>query len=94
MFIRVSTYRPGPESNGEPTRETVQRVLALAGCRGLYYLVNEDGKSLSLTLWEDKDALDASREPTDAIRSETTAEQHMDVLSVDEYEVLTEALKS
>ncbi|WP_415853253.1 hypothetical protein [Sinomonas sp. G460-2] len=93
MFIRVSTYRHGPVSNGQPSQETVNRVLALTGCRGLYYLINDGGKSISLTLWEDRQALDASREATDAIRVETTAEQHMDVLSVEEYEVLTQELK-
>lgn len=93
MFIRVSTYRPGSGSTGAPTEETVERVLALPGCHGLYYLLGEEGKSLSLTMWEDKAALDGSREATDSIRSETTAEQHMEVLAVEEYEVLTSALK-
>ena len=93
MFVRVSTYRPGSGGTGAPTEETVERVLALQGCRGLYYLLGEEGKSLSLTLWDDKGALDRSREATDAIRSETTAQQHMDVLAVEEYEVLTRALK-
>jgi hypothetical protein len=35
-------------------------------------------------MWEDKAALDGSREVTDSIRSETTAEQHMEVLAVEE----------
>ncbi|GAB2756280.1 hypothetical protein [Sinomonas soli] len=92
MFVRVSTYRPGSGSTGAPTEETVERVLVLPGCHGLYYLLGE-GKSLSLTMWEDKAALDGSREATNSIRSETTAEQHMEVLAVEEYEVLTNALK-
>lgn len=93
MFIRVSTYRPAPNSTGKPSDETVDRVLALPGCQGLYYLLGNDNKSLSLTLWEDKDSLDGSRETTDSIRDETTAEQHMEVLAVEEYEVLTQELK-
>jgi hypothetical protein len=93
MFMRVSTYRPEAGSTGQPSDETVQRVLALPGCRGLYYVFSEGGTSLSLTLWEDKEALDGSREAANAIRSETAAEQHMDILSVESYEVLTQELK-
>lgn len=93
MYIRVSTYRPSAGSTGAPTEETVQRVLELPGCRGLYYLHGEGGTSLSLSLWEDKAALDGNRDAIDAIRAETAAEQHMEVLGVDEYEVLTQSLK-
>ena len=93
MFMRVSTYRPETGSTGKPSDETVQRVLALPGCRGLYYLLSEGGTSLSLSLWEDQEALEGSRDATDALRAETAAEQHMDILNVEEYEVLTQELK-
>lgn len=93
MFMRVSTYRPEAGSTGQPSDETVQRVLALPGCRGLYYVVSEGGTSLSLSLWEDKEAMENSRDAADTIRAETAAEQHMDILAVEEYEVLTEALR-
>jgi hypothetical protein len=93
MFVRVSTYRPAPGSTGAPSDETVRKVLALPGCRGIYYLLGKDDKSLSLTLWEDKSSLDASSEAADSIRDKTTAQQHMDVLAVEEYEVLTRELK-
>jgi hypothetical protein len=92
MFARVSTYRPAPDSTGEPSEETVQQVLGLPGCRGIYYLLGKENTSLALTLWDDEDALASSRPAVDRIRAETTAEQHMEILGVDEFEVLTHQL--
>ena len=93
MFARVSTYRPGPDSTGAPSEDTVNRVLELPGCLGIYYLLGKDGKSLSITLWEDEKALAGSQQATSKIRSETTAEQHMEILGVEEFEVLTRQLR-
>lgn len=93
MFARVSTYRPAPGSSGKPSGETVQQVLGLPGCRGIYYLLGKEDTSLALTLWDDEDALDASRPVVDRIRAESTAEQHMEILGVDEFEVLTHQLR-
>lgn len=93
MFARVSTYQPGPDSSGAPTDDTVARVLQLPGCLGIYYLLAKDNKSLSITLWEDEAALAGSEEAATKIRSETSAEQHMQILGVEEFEVLTHQLK-
>lgn len=93
MFARVSTYRPAPDSTGKPSEETVQQVLGLPGCRGIYYLLGKEGTSLALTLWDDEDSLAASRPVVDRIRAQTTAEQHMEILGVDEFEVLTHQLR-
>jgi hypothetical protein len=60
---------------------------------GIYYLLGKDGKSLSITLWEDEAALAGSQQATGKIRSETSAEQHMQILSVEEFEVLTRQLR-
>jgi heme-degrading monooxygenase HmoA len=93
MFARVSTYRPGPDSTGAPSEDTIRQVLELRGCQGLYYLLGKDNKSLSITLWEDEKALKDSQQTADRIRSETSAEQHMQVLEVEEFEVLTKHTK-
>lgn len=93
MFARVSTYRTAPDSTGAPSEETVSQVLALPGCRGIYYLLGKENRSLSITLWDDGDALAGSRQVADRIRSETSAEQHMEVLGVDEFDVLTQQLQ-
>ena len=93
MFARVSTYQPGPDSSGAPSEDTVSRVLQLPGCLGIYYLLGKDNKSLSITLWEDQDALAGSEEAATKIRTETSAEQHMQILGVEEFEVLTKQVK-
>lgn len=93
MFARVSTYRPAPGTTGSPSDETVDRVLGLPGCLGIYYLLGKDNKSLSISLWDDEEALAASQQAADKIRSETSAEQHMQILDVEEFEVLTRRLK-
>jgi len=93
MFARVSTYRPGPDSTGAPSEDTIRQVLGLPGCQGLYYLLGKDNKSLSITLWEDEKALEGSQQIADRIRSETSAEQHMQILAVEEFEVVTRQVK-
>ncbi len=93
MFARVSTYKPGPDSSGAPSDDTINRVLDLPGCLGIYYLLGKNNKSLSITLWEDADALAGSEQAAGKIRSETSAEQHMQILGVEEFEVLTRHLK-
>jgi len=92
MYARVCTYRTEPGTTGAPTEETVKRVLDLPGCRGLQYLKGQGDRSLSITLWETEEAMAASHQPADQIRAETTREQHMQVLDVEEYEILTNRL--
>jgi hypothetical protein len=93
MFARVSTYRPAPDNTGEPSEETVDRVLGLPGCMGMYYLAGKEGRSLSITLWDSEESLVGSQQPANLIRSETSAKQHLAVLQVEEFEVLTHQLK-
>jgi hypothetical protein len=93
MFARVSTYRPAPDNTGEPSEETVDRVLGLPGCMGIYYLAGKEGRSLSITLWDSEESLVGSQQPANLIRSETSAKQHLAVLQVEEFEVLTRQLK-
>jgi len=89
MFARVSTYQTSPGSAGKPSEETVNRVLELPGCRGLYYLAGKDNKSLSISLWESEEALTGSQQAANRIRSESAAEQQLQILEVEEFEVLT-----
>jgi len=56
-------------------------------------LFGKDNKSLSITLWDDEEALAGSQHAADRIRSETSAQQHMQIIEVEEFEVLTRHLK-
>ena len=95
MFARVSTYKSGPDTTlTAPTDETVKRVLALPGCRGMYFLNDaENGKGLSITLWDSVDSLTASQMAANTIRAETSKEQGMEIVGVEEFEVTTVSLQ-
>ncbi|WP_460870821.1 hypothetical protein [Parafrigoribacterium mesophilum] len=95
MFARVSTYKTEPDSIVAPTGDVVKRVLEIPGCLGIYYLNGrETDKALSITLWDTEDAMAASKESANRVRSETSAAQHTEILEVEEFEVTTNAMKS
>ena len=95
MFARVSTYKTGSETTlTAPTDETVKRVLALPGCRGIYFLNDaENGKGLSITLWDSADSLTASQMAANTIRADASAEQGMEIVGVEEFEVTSVSLQ-
>lgn len=95
MFARVSTYKTRPETTTDaPSEDIVRRVLEIPGCQGIYYL-NGKGtdKALSVTLWDTEDALVASREAANKIRTENSDAQKTQILEVEEFEVTTSSLK-
>ncbi|WP_240720924.1 hypothetical protein [Pseudarthrobacter sp. NamE2] len=65
----------------------------MPGCKGIYYLFGKDNTSLSITLWDDENALAGSQQAADRLRSETSAQQHLQILNVAEFEVLTRELR-
>jgi heme-degrading monooxygenase HmoA len=72
MFARVSTF------TGSPVREEATlagpipaEIKAMAGFAGAYALVNrETGKAMLITLWETKEAMEASAEKAKQLRAE------------------------
>ena len=95
MFARVSTFKSGSDTTLDaPTEETVKRVLALPGCRGMYFLNDaENGKGLAITLWDSQESLTASQMAAGTIRAETSKEQGMEIVGVEEFEVTTVRLQ-
>ncbi|MDQ6755089.1 MAG: hypothetical protein M3017_17235 [Actinomycetota bacterium] len=95
MFARVSTYKTGPETKSEaPTEETLKRVLEIPGCRGIYFLNGkESDKALSITLWDTEETLTASQQAANSIRADTSKEQNIQILEVEEFEVTASNLK-
>ena len=53
----------------------------------------ETDKALSITLWDSEEALGASREAANKIRTETSDAQKTQILEVEEFEVTTSSLK-
>lgn len=90
MFARVSIYDI-PEDRADEAIESFERALeTIAGADGLseaLFLVNREGKGIALTLWDDHEAMSASRVTASRLRSEAAASVVADVVSVDEFEV-------
>jgi len=91
MHARVSTY--------QGTGDTIDLALAQAdeiapvvrgidGSRGLIYLVDRaSGKSVSITLWESPEAMQASEEAANRLRRDTSDSAGETIVGVDRYEV-------
>ena len=92
VFARVSTYRGDPEQIDEGlnyARENIlPRVQQVDGFEGVYYLVNrESGNALTITLWESEEAMRASEEEANRLRSESADAASATVENVERYEV-------
>ncbi|WP_338674938.1 hypothetical protein V1460_19565 [Streptomyces sp. SCSIO 30461] len=92
MFARLSTYQGSPvpaDGDLSATSEAVVRQVQDAhGFVGVYYLVDRSsGKAVSMTLWEDEQAMRDSEQRADRIREETARREGQRVLSVERFEV-------
>jgi len=92
VFARVSTYRGDPaqiDAGLAHAREKIlPRVQQVGGFEGAYYLVDrESGKALTITLWESEEAMRASEEEANRLRSESADAISATVEGVERYEV-------
>jgi heme-degrading monooxygenase HmoA len=99
MFARVSRYRGDPGQIDEGlnyARESIlPRVQQVDGFEGVYYLVDrESGKALTITLWESEEAMRASEEEADRLRSESAEAAAATVEDVERYEVAISSVQS
>ena len=100
MFARVSTYQGDPaqiDQGLNHARENIlPRVKQIDGFEGVYYLVDrQSGKALIITLWESEEALRASEEEANRLRSESAESASATIENVERYEVgLSEAPSS
>jgi len=88
VFARVSTYSGAPDRVDESIREgreqIVPAVRQIPGCKGLLYLVDRStGKAMSVTLWENEEAMRASEEAANQIRGESVQVDRFEV-AIDE----------
>jgi heme-degrading monooxygenase HmoA len=97
MFARVTTLK-GPADSVERLRTTVDQqilpaVRAINGFRGLLSLADPtSGKGVTISLWESEDAMKQAEETANRLRSSTAAATGADIISVDRYEVVVDAL--
>jgi heme-degrading monooxygenase HmoA len=92
VFARVSTYRGDPakidEGLDRVQKDIIPRVQQLDGFKGFHYLVDrESGKALSVVFYETEEALRASEEAANRLRSEAADTTGATVDSVERYEV-------
>ena len=92
MFARVSTFTGTSDELDEAIRQVRENVLPqteqLDGFKGAYMLVDrQNGKSLSVTLWESEEAMSASEEAADSLRSEVADALGTQMVGVERYEV-------
>jgi heme-degrading monooxygenase HmoA len=99
MFARVTTLQ-GPANSVEQLRTTVQQqvlpaVRAITGFRGLLSLADPiTGKGVTVSLWESEEAMKQAEETANRLRVTTAAAAGADIVSVDRYEVLVDALSA
>ncbi len=96
MFARVATYTGTSDQVVEAIRLVRENVLPrteqLDGYKGAYFLVDrQNGKSLAVTLWESEEAMSASEEEANNLRSEVADALDTQMVGVERYEVAVAA---
>jgi heme-degrading monooxygenase HmoA len=75
MFASVSTYQGPPDQIDEGVRYAKENIVPslqeVEGFEGVYLLVDhQSGKVLTITLWESEEAMRASEQEANQLRSE------------------------
>ena len=92
MYARVCTYTGTSDEIDEAIRQvrdnTLPKLVQLDGYKGAYFLVDrQNGKSLAVTLWESEEAMSASEEEANNLRSEVADALGTQMVGVERYEV-------
>ena len=94
MHARISTYDLPEEHRSEGVRAFREALEAIAECPGFtdgYYLVSCDGeRAMTLTLWDTRATMEASRVKASRVRSEAAGKTDGGVVSSEEFEVAVE----
>ena len=94
MWARVARYEVEPERIDDAVQgfESIAAELGkIEGSKGAYLLVDrEDGKTMTITFWEDRQALSTSEVAAARMRREAMAPADGSVQAVEVYEVSVE----
>jgi heme-degrading monooxygenase HmoA len=93
MFARVSTYQVEDDATLTDGFERATGPLGdMPGFAGAYFLLDSDGrKAMSITLWDDEEALEAGVEKANRLRKDAVREGGGSIDVVDHYEVVLTA---
>ncbi len=91
MYARASTLQGAPDQADEAIG-SYENALAtfrnIDGNRGAFLLIERSsGKGIGVTLWESKEAMQASRQRADELRQQDASSTGASIVSVEEYEV-------
>ncbi len=97
MFARVSTFQGSADQTAEGIRVAREQILPVArlhdGFKGIFILFDrESGRSLSVTLWETEEDMQASEEAALRARTESAEAAGEVVVGVERYEVVLKEL--
>jgi hypothetical protein len=92
VYARVSIFEGSPDQMDEALRQVREVVLPQAkqdeGFKGLIALGDrQSGKTLGITLWESEEAMRASEEDANRLRSESAEAGGQQIAGVERYEV-------
>lgn len=88
MFARVSTYTGDPDELVRGFESARNDLQAIDGFSQAYFCVDRaSGKGLTVTLWNDEQALEASAEQARQLRARATEPSGATIDSVEHYEV-------
>jgi len=95
MFARVSIYDIPQDRRSEGQanfKSAVARIREMEGLINAHFLLGCDSdRAVTITFWESREAMAASRVIASRLRSEATSSVGGDVVSVEEFEVVSEA---
>jgi heme-degrading monooxygenase HmoA len=88
MFARVSTYRGDGDRLLQGFADVTGPLEAIDGFSRAYFMVDrENGKGMSITVWESEEALNASAARADELRSQGAEAGGATIESVEHYEI-------
>jgi heme-degrading monooxygenase HmoA len=87
MFARVSTYEGDAGGLREGFERATEPLRQVDGFERAYFLIGDSGKAMSVTIWESRDALNASAEAASQLRADATQPSGAAITSVESYEV-------
>ena len=92
MAARISTFAGDPAKVEEGLRHAVQDVLpdarGIDGWKGIVMMIDRlTGSEKTITLWESREALEASEAAADQLRARAADEAEQRIVSVERFEV-------
>jgi heme-degrading monooxygenase HmoA len=88
MFARVSTYTGEPDELIRGFDRARSDLRQIEGFSQAYFCIDRSGgKGMSITLWDDEQALEASAEKAQQLRAQATEPSGATIDSVQHYEI-------